>query len=92
MRKSLRPFKSIQNGMFDMSYCSCRILLTACSFHDALRSFFQPIKTEDPRLDFYMMYKREATDYDTNYVKKYDEDLNTTLIFVRSLSSLPLIY
>ena len=29
------------------------------------------------------MYKREATEYDTDYVKKYDEDLNTTLIFVR---------
>ena len=28
------------------------------------------------------MYKREATEYDTDYVKKYDEDLNTTLIFV----------
>jgi len=35
------------------------------------------------------MYKREATEYDTDYVKKYDEDLNTTLIFVRrSLSML----
>ena len=33
------------------------------------------------------MYKREATDYDTDYVKKYDEDLNTTLIFVRPSSS-----
>ena len=29
------------------------------------------------------MYKREATEYDTAHVKKYDEDLNTTLIFVR---------
>jgi hypothetical protein len=33
------------------------------------------------------MYKREATEYDTDYVKKYDEDLNTTLIFVRRPSS-----
>jgi len=32
------------------------------------------------------MYKREATEYDTDYVKKYDEDLNTTLIFVRPSS------
>ena len=30
-----------------------------------------------------MMYEREATGYDTEYVKKYDGDLNTTLIFVR---------
>jgi len=36
------------------------------------------------------MYKREATEYDTDYVKKYDEDLNTTLIFVRP-SSFPLV-
>lgn len=36
-----------------------------------------------PRLDFYTMYKREATEHDMEYVKKYDEDLNTTLIFVR---------
>ena len=43
----------------------------------------QPIKTEDPRVDFYTMYKKESVEYDTEYVKKYDEDLNTTLIFVR---------
>jgi len=55
----------------------------ARSFQDALRAFFQPIKTDDPRLDFYTMHKRESTEYDMDYVKKYDEDLNTTLIFVR---------
>ena len=27
-------------------------------------------------------------EYDADYVKKYDEDLNTTLIFVRYRSSL----
>jgi len=32
------------------------------------------------------MYKRESVEYDTDYVKKYDEDLNTTLILVRLLS------
>ena len=56
------------------------------SFRDALRTFFQPAKTDDPRLDFYTVYKKEATEYDTDYVKKYDEDLNTTLIFVRHSS------
>ena len=34
------------------------------------------------------MYKREATEYDMDYVKKYDEDLNITLIFVRLSSPL----
>ena len=52
--------------------------------------FFKPIKNDDPRLDFYTVYKREATEYDVDYVKKYDEDLNTTLIFVRSYRVLSL--
>ena len=47
--------------------------------------FLQPLKYDDPRLDFYAVYKKEVADYDTDYVKKYDEDLNTTLIFVRHL-------
>ena len=34
------------------------------------------------------MYKKEATEYDMDYVKKYEEDLNTTLIFVRRPSPL----
>ena len=56
--------------------------LTGRSLQEALRIFFQPIKTDDPRVDFYTVYKRESAEYDTEYVKKYDEDLNTTLIFV----------
>ena len=39
-------------------------------------------QSEDPHLDFYTMYKGEATEYDTEYMKKYNEDLNTNLIFV----------
>ena len=62
-------------------------LLTGPSIQDALRNFIPPIKTGDPRVDFYAMYKREAAEYDTDYVKKHDEDLNTALIFVRYLSS-----
>ena len=75
--------KSTLNGTFYALHFLCRWPLTGSSLQDALRTFFQPIKTDDPRLDFYTMYKREATEYDTDYVKKYDEDLNTTLIFVR---------
>ena len=56
--------------------------LTPNSIQEALRMYFQPIKNDDPHLDFYTMYKREATEYDTEYMKKYNEDLNTTLIFV----------
>lgn len=42
-----------------------------------------PLKSDEARTDFYSVYKRESTEYDTNYVKKYEEDLNTTLVFVR---------
>ena len=56
---------------------------SSCSIQEALRMYFQPIKNEDPQLDFYTIYKQEATEYDTEYMKKYNEDLNTTLIFVR---------
>jgi hypothetical protein len=52
------------------------------SIQDALRDFFPPIKTKDARADFYTAYQRESSQYDHNYVKKYDEDLNTTLVFV----------
>jgi len=59
-----------------------------CSIQDALRVFFQPIKNDDPQIDFYTMYKREATEYDAEYMQNYNEDLNTTLIFVRSCNDL----
>ena len=37
---------------------------------------------EDYRARFYEKYRREAEDYDTEFIMKYDEDLDTTLIFV----------
>ena len=57
--------------------------LTPNSIQEALRMYLQPIKNDDPQLDFYTMYKRETVEYDTEYMQKYNEDLNTTLIFVR---------
>lgn len=53
------------------------------SIQDALGLFMPPLKTDEARTDFYNVYKRESTEHDTNYVKKYEEDLNTTLVFVR---------
>ena len=44
--------------------------------------YLQPIKNEDPQLDFYTTYKRETMEYDTECMAKHNEDLNTTLIFV----------
>ena len=57
--------------------------LTPHSIQEVLRMYLQPIKHDDPQLDFYTMYKRETMEYDTEYMQKYNEDLNTTLIFVR---------
>ena len=37
----------------------------------------------DLRTQFYERYRKEAEEYDKEFMKKYDEDLNTTLIFVR---------
>ena len=41
--------------------------LTPDSIQEALRMFFQPIKNEDPQLDFYTMYERETTECDNEY-------------------------
>jgi len=38
------------------------------------------------RADFYDKFQHEADEHDRDFMKKYDEDLNTTLIFV-SISS-----
>jgi len=40
---------------------------------------------EDYQTKFYDVYRREAEEYDREFIKRYDEDLNTTLIFVRVL-------
>jgi len=37
---------------------------------------------EDLRAQFYERYRKEAEEYDKDFMKKHDEDLNTTLIFV----------
>ena len=44
-----------------------------------------PPKEEDYRTKFYELYRHESEEYDREFIKRYDEDLNTTLIFVRSL-------
>ena len=44
-----------------------------------------PSTQEDPRARFFEDYCNEAEEYDREFMKKYDEDLNTTLIFVSSV-------
>lgn len=36
----------------------------------------------DLRSRFYEEYRKEAEEYDREFIKKFDDDLNTTLIFV----------
>ena len=58
------------------------------AFTFALQKFFtaKPIGSEkkgsNPRAEFYAKYKQEAEHADKDFQKKYEEDLNTTLIFV----------
>ncbi|KAF9649519.1 hypothetical protein BDM02DRAFT_3128351 [Thelephora ganbajun] len=39
------------------------------------------------RVDFYDKFQREADEYDRDFMKKYEEDLNTTLIFAGLFSA-----
>jgi len=50
----------------------------------ALPSIFPNLaKTSNSARDeFYNKFQRAADEYDRDFIKKYDEDLNTTLIFV----------
>ena len=54
----------------------------AYSLHAALKEFFEPLRTDNPRADFFAVYRKESDVFDREYAKKYDEDLNTSLIFV----------
>ena len=42
--------------------------------------------TSNPRVEFYDKFQRTVEDHDNDFIKKYDEDLNTTLIFVSTFS------
>jgi len=52
------------------------------SLQSALKEFFDPLWTNDPRADFFAVYRKESEEFDRDYARKYDEDLNTSLIFV----------
>ena len=65
-------------------YCSSRVMLTCRppSLHSALKEFLEPLGTNDPRTDFIAVYRRESEEFDRDYARKYDDNLNTSLIFV----------
>ena len=45
------------------------------------------VDKEDNQAQFYQAYRKVAEEYDKEFLKKYEEDLNTTLIFVSSVSN-----
>ena len=55
------------------------------SLHSALKEFFDPLRTNDSRADFFAVYHKESGEFDRDYAKKYDENLSTSLIFVSRL-------
>jgi hypothetical protein len=54
------------------------LLRVSCSRKQDIPSTDQ----EDHGARFYEVYRKVAEEYDKEFLKKYDEDLNTTLIFV----------
>jgi len=60
-------------------------LISRSSIRSAIKEFVEPLRTEDSRTDFFAVYRRESEEFDRDYAKKYDEDLNTSLIFVSHL-------
>jgi hypothetical protein len=42
----------------------------------------QPLVQEDHKAQFYTEYCKVAEEHDKEFIKKYDEDSNTPLIFV----------
>lgn len=53
------------------------------AFRDALKSVLDDARVGgNPRVNFYNKFQREAEEHDRDFEKKYDGDLDTTLIFV----------
>jgi hypothetical protein len=48
----------------------------------ALKSVLGKVGGSDPRTSFYNKFKEEVAEHDEDLLKRHDEDLNTTLIFV----------
>ena len=47
------------------------------SLHPSLRESFEPLRTDDPRTDFFAVNRKESGEFDGGYTKKYDKDSNT---------------
>jgi len=49
---------------------------------ELLKEFLNPPRTSDPDADFFAVYRKESNDFDRDYAARYEEDFNTTLVFV----------
>jgi len=47
-----------------------------------LKEFLDPLRTGDALADFYNVYRRESENFDRDYVGRYSQDLDMTLLFV----------
>ena len=73
----------------NLTTVTTRPLLTSrSSLHSALKEFFEPLRTNGSKTDFFTIYRRESGEFDRDYAKKYDEDLNISLIFVSGTISI----
>ena len=54
------------------------------SLENALKNYFPRLESagSGPRAEFYNKFKREADEYDNDFLEKCRGDLDTTLIFV----------
>jgi len=58
------------------------LITSHCNLHPALKEFFEPLRTNNSRANIFAIYRKESDEFDRDYTRKYDEDLNTSLIFV----------
>ena len=84
-REKLYHYESTQDGTFGPVSSQGLLFAGRMQFPGGSQNVLPAY--QDRRSPLYTMYKRESAEYDTDYVKKCDEDLNTTLIFVRYLSA-----
>ena len=64
-----------------MSFFSCSTRISLRLPCSRIQDLF-PTDQEDHQARFYEHYRKVAEEYDKEFLKRYDEDLNTTLIFV----------
>lgn len=73
-------------------YSPSQVSLSRCSrLRKALTSALKAASAEqepDPRTHFHEQFRKEAAEYDRDFLKKYHDDLNTALIFVGRLGEI----